>query len=65
VTVAIGPTTKLTIEKYGVHVKVVPDTYKMGPMMTALVRYVEQLNLTFNRGEGKIVSISIKPKPSK
>lgn len=65
VVVAIGPTTKLAIEKHGVHVKVVPDTYKMGPMMTALVSYVEQMNLTFNHSEGKIVSLSIKPKPSK
>ena len=45
VTVAIGPTTKKTIEKHGVHVKVVPHIYKMGPMMTALVCYVEQSNL--------------------
>ena len=48
VIVAIGPTTKQTIEKHGVHVKVVPETYKMGPMITALVRYVEQSNLTSN-----------------
>jgi uroporphyrinogen-III synthase len=56
VTVAIGPTTKQTIEKHGVHVKVVPDAYKMGPMMTALVRYVEQSDLPFNHHELKRAS---------
>ena len=65
VTVAIGPTTKQTIEKHGVHVKVVPDTYKMGPMMTALVRYVEQSNLTFNHDDHSVASVSIKSNQSK
>jgi uroporphyrinogen-III synthase len=64
VTVAIGPTTKQTIERHGVHVKVVPNTYKMGPMITALVRYVEQSNLPINHCEQKGAS-SIKSNQSK
>ena len=63
VTVAIGPSTKQTIERHGVHVKVVPDTYKMGPMIAALVRYVEQSNLSINY-EQKVAS-TIKSNPSK
>lgn len=42
ITVAIGPSTKQSIEQHDVRVKVVPETYKMGAMMAALVRFIEQ-----------------------
>ncbi len=45
VTVAIGPTTRTAIERHGVPVRVVPDTYKIGPMLTALVTYVTKTQL--------------------
>ena len=42
ITVAIGPSTKHSIEQHDVHVKVVPETYKMGAMVASLVRFIEQ-----------------------
>ncbi len=45
VTVAIGPTTRTAIERQGVPVRVMPDTYKIGPMMGALINYVTKTRL--------------------
>src|SRR5208282_538397 len=46
VTVAIGPSTEERLERYGVHVKVIPESYKMGPMIAALIRYLNQSKLS-------------------
>ncbi len=42
ITVAIGPTTRTAIERHGVRVRVIPDTYKIGPMITALINYASK-----------------------
>jgi len=39
--VAIGPPTRKTLEEYGVKVEIMPDVYKMGPMLKALESYLE------------------------
>jgi uroporphyrinogen-III synthase len=39
--VAIGPPTRKTLEEYGVNVDIMPDIYKMGPMLKALGSYLE------------------------
>ncbi|MBI3003670.1 MAG: uroporphyrinogen-III synthase [candidate division NC10 bacterium] len=38
--VAVGPPTRQAIEAFGVRVDVMPDVYKMGPMVRAIVDYV-------------------------
>ena len=41
VVVAIGLPTRKTLEEYGVNVEVMPNVYKMGPMLKALQSYLE------------------------
>ncbi len=41
--VAIGPPTRKTLEGYGVNVGVMPNVYKMGPMLKALESYLEDM----------------------
>jgi uroporphyrinogen-III synthase len=42
VVVAVGPPTRRAIEENGVSVDVIPDVYKLGPMMRATVDYLAQ-----------------------
>jgi len=42
VVVAVGPPTRRAIEENGVSVDVMPDVYKLGPMMRATVDYLAQ-----------------------
>lgn len=42
VVVAVGPPTRRTIEENEVHVDVMPDVYKLGPMVKATVDYLAQ-----------------------
>lgn len=46
VTVAIGPSTEAALEKHGIHAKVIPETFKMGPMIAALIHYLNQSKLS-------------------
>jgi uroporphyrinogen-III synthase len=39
--VAVGPPTRHAIEEHGVHVDIMPDVYKLGPMMRAIVDYLD------------------------
>ena len=40
IVVAIGPSTKKALEKYTIQVDVMPQIYKMGPMVKELVNYL-------------------------
>jgi uroporphyrinogen-III synthase len=40
--VAIGPSAKKTLEENKVQVDVMPELYKMGPMVKALTNYLSQ-----------------------
>jgi uroporphyrinogen-III synthase len=42
VVVAVGPSTKSTLEENGIDVHVMPQTFKMGPMIKALDEFVSQ-----------------------
>lgn len=42
IVVAVGPSTMKAIEESYVHVDVMPDVYKMGPMIKALINYLGQ-----------------------
>jgi uroporphyrinogen-III synthase len=37
--VAVGPPTRRTIEEHGVSVDVMPEIYKLGPMVRAIAEY--------------------------
>jgi uroporphyrinogen-III synthase len=64
ITVAIGPATKQEIERHGIRVKVVPQIYKMGPMVAELAHYVEHSHLKYP-DEGKNPSFLSKSGRSK
>ena len=42
IVVAIGPSTKKALEEYTIQVDVMPQIYKMGPMVKALTNYLNQ-----------------------
>jgi uroporphyrinogen-III synthase len=42
IVVAIGPSTKKALEEYTIQVDVMPQIYKMGPMVKALTNYLSQ-----------------------
>ena len=42
IVVAIGPSTKKALEEYTIQVDVMPQIYKMGPMVKALINYLSQ-----------------------
>ena len=42
IVVAIGPSTKKALEEYTIQVDVMPQIYKMGPMVQALTNYLSQ-----------------------
>ena len=42
IVVAVGPSTMKTIEENYVHVDVMPNLYKMGPMIKSLSDYLDQ-----------------------
>jgi uroporphyrinogen-III synthase len=44
VVVAVGPSTKSVLEENGIDVHVMPQTFKMGPMIKALDEFVSQKN---------------------
>ncbi|CAN5161672.1 uroporphyrinogen-III synthase [soil metagenome] len=44
VVVAVGPSTKSALEENGIDVHVIPQTFKMGPMIKALDEFVSQKN---------------------
>ena len=44
IVVAVGPPTRGAIEENGIHVDVVPEIYKMGPMLKALGDYLDRGN---------------------
>lgn len=44
IVVAVGPPTRKTLEESGVIVDVMPQTYKMGPMLQALEAYLKKRN---------------------
>jgi len=47
ITVAVGPSTRQMVERHGVRVKVIPQIYKMGPMIAELVHYIEHSPLNY------------------
>ncbi|MFN3476256.1 MAG: uroporphyrinogen-III synthase [Candidatus Methylomirabilales bacterium] len=49
--VAIGPPTRRAIEEHGVTVDVMPEVYKLGPMVRALVEYVANCRSKGLRGD--------------
>ena len=42
IVVAVGPSTAKAIDENYVHVDVIPDVYKMGPMIKSLISYISQ-----------------------
>lgn len=42
IVVAIGPSTKKALEEYTIQVDVMPQIYKMGPMVKELVNYLSR-----------------------
>ena len=46
--VAIGPPTRKTLEEYGVNVGVMPNVYKMGPMLKAVESYLDDMQQRSN-----------------
>ncbi|MDQ3839528.1 MAG: uroporphyrinogen-III synthase [Thermoproteota archaeon] len=45
VVVAVGPSTRSALEKYHIKVDVMPQTFKMGPMIKALEEYIARRDL--------------------
>jgi uroporphyrinogen-III synthase len=49
IVVSVGPSTRKVIEENGIRVDVMPQVYKMGPMVKALVDYTSQTNMPKGR----------------
>jgi uroporphyrinogen-III synthase len=53
IVVAVGPSTRDALEKNGVRADVMPEVYKMGPMVKSLMSYLEQDGKNRKKGKKK------------
>jgi uroporphyrinogen-III synthase len=53
IVVAVGPSTREALEKNGVRADVMPEVYKMGPMVKSLMSYLEQDGKNRKKGKKK------------